>query len=147
MALLKALEEEERVKKALHDAMASRDLESIKKALKVAMEMKSGAMMEGALAQAMGAGLADDPIIKQALEMEKHLDHEVSKGKMDEELIAALGTDNHDTMQSMVKMALEKGMADALGVDRFYTGGATCGKNVRTCKTSCSAKVNLRNRV
>ena len=75
--LLKALQEEARVKKILADAMAKRDLAGIRHALQVAMTHKSGLMVDSALQKAMASGLADDPIIKQAQEMEKTLIREV----------------------------------------------------------------------
>lgn len=112
VALLKALEEEAKVKAKLAEAIASRDLDALRHALQVAMNHKSGAMVGNALQKALDSGLADDPLIKKAMALEKTLDHEVSVKQMQSELEVALKTGDFDIITNTVKMAHEKGMGD-----------------------------------
>jgi len=108
--LAKALEAETKVKGSLTKAMESRDLTALRHALQVAMNHKSGPMVGSALQRALNAGLENDSLVKQAIELEKTLDREVSVAKMAAELQAALDTDDLQILQSTVKLAQEPKM-------------------------------------
>lgn len=111
-ALVAALEAEAQLRQQLEKAIASRDLESLRHALQVAMASKSGMMVDNALQRALNAGLQDDPIVRQALALEKTLDREVTISKMESELKAAYDTDDLQIMELTVKLATDSGMGN-----------------------------------
>lgn len=108
--LAKALEAEAKVKGSLAKAMESRDLTALRHALQVAMDHKSGPMVGSALQRALNAGLENDSLVRQAIELEKTLDREVSVAKMAAELQAALDTDDLHILEFTVKLAQEPKM-------------------------------------
>lgn len=109
--LVKALEAEAKVKDSLAKAMASRDLTQLRHALQVAINHKSGIMVDHALQRALDAGLESDPLVQEAILLEKTLDREVSVAKMAAELQAALDTNDLQILESTVKLAREPKMA------------------------------------
>lgn len=111
-ALVEKLAEEAQVKEALVQAMKSKDLETLKKTLQVAMNLKSGAMVGNAVQRAMALGLADDPMVKQALEMSKNLEQEVEMEAIGAELMAAIETRDKVTILQTINLAKEKGLGD-----------------------------------
>lgn len=108
--LLKAVEEGEKMKARLNDAMKSKDLNALKALLEMSMQSKSGAMMDNALKRAMAAGLADDPIVKAAMEMEKTLEKEVSVYNLAAELQNAINSRDLEIITATAKMAEDKNM-------------------------------------
>jgi myosin heavy subunit len=104
-ALLETLREEFALRQRLQDAMKSRDLEALKHALQVAMSAKSGAMVDSALERAKAAGLLDDPLVKEALAMEKTLEKEVSVYKLAAELQAAIATNDLLILEKTITIA------------------------------------------
>jgi len=109
---MKQLENEARVKTNLKQAMQSRDLNALRHALQVAMNHKSGTMVGNALQRALAAGLENDPLVIEALSLEKTLDREVTVAKMAAELQAALDTEDLQILESTVKLAEDLAMFD-----------------------------------
>lgn len=112
VALVSALETEAQVKQALEEAIASRDLNTLRHALEVAMATKSGMMVDNALQRALDAGLQNDPLVQQALALEKTLDREVTVAKMESELEAAHATGDLQILELTVKVATEAGLGE-----------------------------------
>lgn len=107
-ALMNQLSKEMAMKNRLTEAMKSRDLDALRHALQVAMDAESGAMVGSMLDKARAAGLADDPIVKQAIALESTLTTEVSVFKLAAELQAAIDSNDFHILESVTKIAREK---------------------------------------
>lgn len=112
VALMKQLENEAQVKSVLKQAMQSRDLNALRHALQVAMNHKSGTMVGNALQRALAAGLDSDPLVIEAMGLEKTLDREVTIAKMASELQAALDTEDLHILETTVKLANDAQMSE-----------------------------------